>query len=216
MRTQKDKSVKRGAVVKAIAIATRLQILDTFKPLLTLALDAYYRTESEDVLSDLFNTLNEVRFDDSNIGKKEQMMQKDDSLTVSIKFHGINMRLSYPQSIGTDEITGVSVRALFRKFRRNNGMSHIYNAIFTQRRVIFVGHNLSSDLIANMVLSACLLVSPSIEGTLKRAYPYACLTAMQFLQISGYIAGVTNPIFEQRQEWFDILCNVATGEVTLR
>merc|ERR1712130_583685 len=66
-----------------------------------------------------------------------------------------------------------------------------------------------------MVLSACLLVSPCIEGTLKRAYPYACLTAMQFLQISGYIAGVTNPIFEQRQEWWDILCNVATGEVTL-
>ena len=38
---------------------------------------------------------------------------------------------------------------------------------------------------------------------------------MQFLSVSGYIAGVTNPIFEQRQEWYDILCNVATGEVKL-
>ena len=53
------------------------------------------------------------------------------------------------------------------------------------------------------------------QGTLLRAYPYACLTAMQFLQVSGYIAGVTNPIFEQRQEWWDVLCNVATGTVKL-
>ena len=226
VRTQKDKSVKRGAIVKAIAIATRLQILDTFKPLLTLALDDYYRTESDDVVSNLYNTLNDVSFDPNNnnnkgnqgrFGMMEQKENNNDlsQFTVSIKFHGINMRLTAPRSIGPDEITGISMRKLFKTFRRNNGMSILYNAIFTQRRVIFVGHNLPSDLIANMVLSACLLTSPAIQGTLQRAYPYACLTAMQFLQVSGYIAGVTNPIFEQRQEWWDVLCNVATGEVKL-
>lgn len=226
VRTQKDKSVKRGAIVKAIAIATRLQILDTFKPLLTLALDDYYRTESEDVLSNLYNTLNDVSFDPNNgrnlhnANGRFMMEQKENAndlsqFTISIKFHGINMRLTAPRTIGPDEITGVSMRKLFKTFRRNNGMSIIYNAIFTQKRVIFVGHNLPSDLIANMVLSACLLTSPAIQGTLQRAYPYACLTAMQFLQVSGYIAGVTNPIFEQRQEWWDVLCNVATGDVKL-
>eukprot|EP01083_Nonionella_stella_P169951 577311_1 len=221
VRTQKDKSVKRGAVVKAIAIATRLRILETFKPLLTLALDDYYRTESLDVLSSLYRTLNEVVFDaddagDADNAMRQQMSNKElDTFSVSIRFHGVNMRLAVPRSIGIDEITGVSMRALFMTFRRNNGMSLLYNGVLTQRRIIFVGHNLASDLIANMVLSACLLVSPSVEGTLKRAYPYACLTAMQFLQVSGYIAGVTNPIFEQREEWFDILCNVATGDVRL-
>lgn len=30
----------------------------------------------------------------------------------------------------------------------------------------------------------------------------------------GFIAGVTNPLFEQRQQWWDVLCNIATGEVT--
>ena len=175
MRTQKDKSVKRGAIVKAIAIATRLQILDTFKPLLTLALDDYYRTESEDVLSNLYNTLNDVSFDPNDKrnltashGRFGMMEQKENShdltqFTVAIKFHGINMRLTAPRSVGPDEITGISMRKLFKTFRRNNGMSIIYNAIFTQKRVIFVEHNLPSDLIANMVLSACLLTSPTIK-----------------------------------------------------
>jgi len=134
---------------------------------------------------------------------------------VAVKYHSINMRLTVPRAVGADEITGVSLRKLFSTFRRNNGISIIYNAIFTQRRIIFVGHNLPSELVSNMVLATCLLISPAIEGTLQRAYPYACLTAMQFLQVSGYIAGVTNPIFEQRQEWWDILCNVQTGVVRL-
>eukprot|EP01083_Nonionella_stella_P197304 725534_1 len=132
VRTQKDKSVARGAVVRAIAICTRLQILDTFKPLLTLALDDYYRTESEDILSTLYKTLNEVSFvpDDHPINENNMMenSHKDvDSFTVCIKFHGINMRLSAPRSIGVDEITGVSMRRLFKTFRRNNGVSILYN-----------------------------------------------------------------------------------------
>lgn len=223
VRTMKDKEAQRGAKVKSIAIATRLQILDTFKPLLTLALDDYYRNESLDVLQTLYDTLNAVSFDPnqpqnlSDHPMMEQKEQRDDqsTITVPIKFLGINMRLSVPRHVGPDEITGISLVALFQRFRAHNGMAILYNGVFTQRRIIFVGHNLPSSLIANMVLATCLLVSPSIEGTLKRAYPYACLTAMQFLSVSGYIAGVTNPIFEQRQEWYDILCNVATGEVKL-
>jgi len=31
----------------------------------------------------------------------------------------------------------------------------------------------------------------------------------------GYVAGVTNPLFEQRSQWWDVLCNVQTGEVTV-
>lgn len=31
----------------------------------------------------------------------------------------------------------------------------------------------------------------------------------------GYIAGVTNPVFESHVEWWDILCNINTGKITL-
>jgi hypothetical protein len=31
----------------------------------------------------------------------------------------------------------------------------------------------------------------------------------------GYIAGVVNPMFAERMEWWDVLCDVATGKVTV-
>lgn len=36
-----------------------------------------------------------------------------------------------------------------------------------------------------------------------------------FVSSPGYIAGVTNPIFEQRNTWWDLLCNISNGDVTL-
>ena len=30
-----------------------------------------------------------------------------------------------------------------------------------------------------------------------------------------FIAGVTNPVFAQKQQWWDVMCNVGTGEVVL-
>lgn len=32
---------------------------------------------------------------------------------------------------------------------------------------------------------------------------------------AGYITGVTNPMFEEHPEWWDLLCNISTGKVTL-
>src|SRR5437773_10700316 len=31
----------------------------------------------------------------------------------------------------------------------------------------------------------------------------------------GFIAGVTNPMFERRHEWWDVLCNIDTGRVKI-
>jgi len=36
-----------------------------------------------------------------------------------------------------------------------------------------------------------------------------------FLSSPGFIAGVTNPRFEEMEKWWDVLCNVATGTVKL-
>ena len=199
VRTQKDDSVRRGAVVKALAVCTRLQILDSFKPLLTLALDNYFRNESEDGLKNLYETLNGVSFDtqyniqnhwklgvrqyslynalnnsnhvpigsphmrktassNSNSsspggspitqGKRSRVAsisyespnsqnKGSATFTVPIKFNSINMHLTVPRSVGVDEITGTSVKSFFDKFKRH--MSVIYNAVFTQKRIIFLG-----------------------------------------------------------------------------
>lgn len=42
---------------------------------------------------------------------------------------------------------------------------------------------------------------------------YANLTDLEFLKVEGYIAGVTNPMFQQKREWWDVCCDIATGQV---
>lgn len=37
-----------------------------------------------------------------------------------------------------------------------------------------------------------------------------------FIKISpGFIAGVTNPTYEEHTAWWDILCNIDTGKITV-
>jgi hypothetical protein len=49
-----------------------------------------------------------------------------------------------------------------------------------------------------MVLSSISLVAPAQTGIIRRTFPYVTLTDLSFLEVPGYIAGSTNPMFEQR------------------
>jgi len=60
VRTKHDNTVRRGALVKAIAIGTRHPFIHVFKPALLLALDDYYKSPSIDVLMRLFDSLNSL------------------------------------------------------------------------------------------------------------------------------------------------------------
>lgn len=60
VRTKHDKSVRRGAVVKAMAICTRHPFIQIFKPVLLLALDDYFASPSQDCLARLFDTINSM------------------------------------------------------------------------------------------------------------------------------------------------------------
>lgn len=53
-----DDTVRRGSVIKALSIVTRLVYFKHFKPLLLIALDLYIRTNDVGVLKDLFEAIN--------------------------------------------------------------------------------------------------------------------------------------------------------------
>ena len=48
---------------------------------------------------------------------------------------------------------------------------------------------------------------------LQRCFPYTTLNNLDFLEVEGYIAGSTNPIFESHPEWWDVLCDIDSGRV---
>ena len=58
VNTKFDSSVKRGAIVKAMAICTRHSFLHIYKPLLLLALEDYFKSPTSDTLELLYNSLN--------------------------------------------------------------------------------------------------------------------------------------------------------------
>lgn len=60
VRMKEDKSVRRGAMVKAMAIATPYPHIGIYKPLLLLALDEYFNNPSPDVLAKLYDSANNI------------------------------------------------------------------------------------------------------------------------------------------------------------
>lgn len=93
----------------------------------------------------------------------------------------------------------------------------LVNALLTQKRVIFLGHNRPSGEVAEAVLAACALASGGVlRGFTRHAFPYTDLTKIDdLLNVPGFIAGVTNPTFANHPEWWDLLCDVPTGRMKI-
>ncbi|TKX27321.1 mesA-like protein [Elsinoe australis] len=93
----------------------------------------------------------------------------------------------------------------------------LLNALLTQKRVVFIGHNLPSSTVAEAVLAACALASGGIlRGFVRHAFPYTDLTKIDdLLKVPGFIAGVTNPTFSMHAEWWDLLCDLTTGRMQI-
>lgn len=112
----------------------------------------------------------------------------------------------------------------------------LFNALVTNKRVLFLGHGQAAGDVANFVLAACALGSGCgsvLKGFTERAFPYTNLTNLDNLQTMsvslilesgrdtdddarpGYIAGVCNPAFAEKPGWWDVLCNIETGKITV-
>jgi hypothetical protein len=91
------------------------------------------------------------------------------------------------------------------------------NALLTQKRIIFLGHNMPSGEVAQAVLAACALASGGVlRGFTRFAFPYTDLTKIDdLLKVPGFIAGVTNPTFELHPEWWDLLCDLPSGRMKI-
>lgn len=87
----------------------------------------------------------------------------------------------------------------------------------TQKRIMFLGHNMPSGEVAEAVLAACALASGGLlRGFTRHAFPYTDLTKIDdLLKVPGFIAGVTNPHFANKPEWWDLLCDLPTGRMTI-
>ncbi|KAL6250685.1 hypothetical protein RBB50_002988 [Rhinocladiella similis] len=286
VNTKQDSTVKRGAVVKAMAICTRHSFLHIYKPLLLLALEDYFKSPVPDTLELLYNALNAMDLSlmprlsvlerhilqasdtkDMFVEKFEQMISQrlaDEALakvnevpesptrvepkyTVprdthefesKIVYNGIPVPVKIPTALSPETVGDFSLIKLVQIFggphlsqpqpfalhphlTTSGAYTHpiivLINAMLTQKRVIFLGHNRPSGEVAEAVLAACALVSGGIlRGFTRHAFPYTDLTKIdELLKVPGFIAGVTNPAFSYHPEWWDLLCDLPSGRMKI-
>ncbi|KAG0290888.1 hypothetical protein BGZ98_003253, partial [Dissophora globulifera] len=154
-------------------------------------------------------------------------------------YDGIKIPIRVPLSINPEEVGEFSLIKLVTTFSpaspspnqhpfhphldSNGPNTHpimlLMNALLTGKRVIFLGNGHPAGDVANFVLAACALGSGSggvLRGFPERAYPYTNLAGIDhLLTCKGFIAGVTNQLFEDRTAWWDVLCNIDTGKITV-
>ncbi|KAF9900190.1 hypothetical protein EC991_007792 [Linnemannia zychae] len=156
-----------------------------------------------------------------------------------VVYDGIKIPIRVPLSINPEEVGEFSLIKLITTFSpsspspnshpfhphldSNGANTHpimlLMNALLTGKRVIFLGNGHPAGDVANFVLAACALGSGSggvLRGFPERAYPYTNLAGIDhLLTCKGFIAGVTNQLFEDRTAWWDVLCNIDTGKITV-
>ncbi|KAF8934027.1 hypothetical protein BGZ58_005982 [Dissophora ornata] len=156
-----------------------------------------------------------------------------------VVYDGIKIPIRVPLSINPEEVGEFSLIKLITTFSpaspspnshpfhahldSNGANTHpimlLMNALLTGKRIIFLGNGHPAGDVANFVLAACALGSGSggvLRGFPERAYPYTNLAGIDhLLTCKGFIAGVTNQLFEDRTAWWDVLCNIDTGKITV-
>lgn len=155
-----------------------------------------------------------------------------------VMYKGIPVPVKIPVAIMPETVGDFSLIKLIQKFSEphakspqpfalhghlttNGPNTHpiivLANALLTQKRIIFLGHNMPSGEVAEAVLAACALASGgTLRGFTRHAFPYTDLSKVEdLLNVPGFIAGVTNPTFEMHPEWWDVLCDLPSGRVKI-
>ncbi|KAL2890601.1 Protein mesA [Ceratocystis lukuohia] len=302
VNTKQDKTVRRGAVVKAMSICTRHPFLHIYKPLLLLALEEYFKSPVPETLSMLYDAVNAMdlslmprltvlerhllQVSDNKelfVEKFDQMIQmrmaedrrqlaqqaangedEDDEgsntgaprngpksipqtysvprdtheFESKVMYKGIPIPIKVPVAMMPESVGDFSIIKLIQNFSASYAKSPtaytphphlttsgpnthpiivLVNALLTQKRVIFLGHNMPSGDVAEAVLAACALASGGVlRGFTRHAFPYTDLTKIDdLLNVPGFIAGVTNPTFEMHPEWWDVLCDLPSGKIKI-
>ncbi|VDC00132.1 unnamed protein product [Peniophora sp. CBMAI 1063] len=155
----------------------------------------------------------------------------------SIDYKGLQLPIKMPLSTFSEEVGEYSLISLIQALSNpvatvtgplhphlhtNGVLTHpiilLFNALVTGKRIVFLGYNRAAGQLSSYVLSACALGSGCgtiLRGFIDRAFPYANLNNRdEWEGLPSYIAGVTNPIFEQTGNW-DLLCDVGGGRMVV-
>lgn len=238
LETRLDKSTKRGAILKSISLgSTKLINLHTLKPVAKYILDEIFKIHTlnaseEDklffvrkVIESSFKSVNSIPSVYYGVGltfyerEVNAFLQSNTYFISAEKFYEIdvgNQKLKLDISLPNyeEKIFPGNLTELIRTFKENTMI--IYDAILSDKKILFIGDaNTSCEKLNNYVFSCVSMVSPACLGILKRIHPYKNLYDLDFLKSSNCIYAVTNPIFKNKTDSWDVMCEIDSGKISL-
>jgi hypothetical protein len=113
-----------------------------------------------------------------------------------------------------EKIYPSSLIELILTFKENTMI--IYESLLADKRIMFIGEaNTSCEKLTSYIFSLASMLSPPVVGLIKRLHPYKNLYDLEFLKTTNCVFGVTNPIFKNKTDSWDIMCEVETGKITV-
>ncbi|BFZ60701.1 hypothetical protein YB2330_001743 [Saitoella coloradoensis] len=149
-----------------------------------------------------------------------------------VDYRGHSVPMSIPLSTPPEIVGDFSLITFLTTFSQHapppghpHPLTTLLSALMTHRRILFLGHGLPSSTVSSFVLAAIAFASGwgLLRGFVDRAFPYTNLSRVEDVvgkegdgsSRKGYIAGVTNLVWERHTEWWDLLCNISTGRITV-
>jgi len=214
---KRDQSLQRGALIRSIAVCS--SSMNIFHPLEEIISDY------ADAFMDLPINLDEKALDTLRVVLTNALQK----LNNQVREMPLSMVYMSPDEMNYVNISSIVKDPLTKMLHFNLETSLasasllkfvslfqektmvIYNAILRGARILFVSNESSCEEICSCVVACIHLVSPL--NIVSKVYPFEHLLNTSFLESEGYIAGVSNPIFRTRKNWWDVCCDVQDGTV---
>ncbi|ODQ51298.1 spindle pole body interacting protein [Saitoella complicata NRRL Y-17804] len=147
-----------------------------------------------------------------------------------VDYRGHSVPMSIPLSTPPEIVGDFSLITFLTTFSQHppppnhpHPLTTLLSALLSNRRILFLGHGLPSSTVSSYVLAAIAFASGwgLLRGFVDRAFPYTNLSRVEDVvgkegeRRRGYIAGVTNLVWERHVEWWDLLCDISTGRITV-
>ncbi len=182
--TRHHSSYRRGATVKAMALFSKYNILESFRDILSDALDKYLVEPNIEILKTLYEAINSSQTSESYIQfpsymnylfykKQKNLFHTNKKYIENYSFQLKNpfflqnesnqndiseyFHIQIPLYRSPDEVIHISITSLLKLVGPQ--IMIIFHAILMNKRIIFSGYNHSSAVIAHMVLAAVSMVS---------------------------------------------------------
>ncbi|MES1920185.1 hypothetical protein MHBO_001882 [Bonamia ostreae] len=205
VKEKKSAKFERGSRRYALSIATPFLWFANLKGLLRIAMESIIENDENEqtVLKKLYHAMFLCETPGFLFHKFE--------LNGELFFKWENKM--YPINFGSSnrfqaEKIGISVL----KKRFGTSLATILIAVLLEKRILFIGFKCPTTQLCRIVLSACLLAMPLNADILSLTFPYVDLFYIdQLKKLKSYIVGSNNPIFEQKEDMWDLVANVEEG-----